>query len=726
FAERFLREAKTLAKLNHPNIVTVHDFGQVDGYFYLVMEFVDGVNLRELLRGGRLSPKEALAIVPAICEALQYAHDRGIVHRDIKPENILLDKEGKVKIADFGIARLMAAESEEAAFKPAASAAPGLTAASVLGTPKYMAPEQAEKPREVDHRADIYSLGVVFYEMLTGELPGKKIEPPSHKVQIDVRLDEVVLRALEKKPELRYQQASEVKTQVETIAAGATKLGERSQKSEFGPRLSGTAIVGACLAPFFFISMFFWDFGGMGGLLALRGVLISSLGFIAIIGTTFLGWISVGQIRRSEGRLDGMWLAMFDGLMLPLLIVDVLILFALLFANKLLNFYVLSAWYPALKDSMVLNVPHFLVWLLITTAAVVGCDYAIIHRIWRAVNAPPKELRASGSARWKTHATVGAIIFLAFVIIALVAGYRHANKADYVGRVYFPRGDFIKLYSVQRSKDRMVVTGAYHLVSRDSATLALFITTTNSMNVPTGTQEEMGITKGWGNFELIDNNPAPGLPHISMYADGKPFAGLYFGTKAEAFQEHEATWITNASPASERAAPIRQQIGTALEATSTNSPKVISVSPADGATDVNTREEIRIRFDQSMNPNDIDLQWSQGGFQPDGWPRYESDRNEFVIPVWLAQGRTNELGVNLYAIAFGGFRNTNSTLAHEYRWHFVTRPLTLKSGAVRPEVVGISPAAGETLSVLTLFKITFDQPMLPPDQSPPYLRTIGG
>ncbi len=224
FAERFLREAKTLAKLNHPNIVTVHDFGQVDGYFYLLMEFVDGVNLRELLRRGRLSPQEALAIVPPICEALQYAHNRGIVHRDIKPENILLDKEGNVKIADFGLAKLMGAEAFEV---PPSGGSDRLKpelhtlteAGKVMGTPKYMAPEQAEKPGEVDHRADIYSLGVVFYEMLTGELPGRNIEPPSKKFQIDVRLDEVVLRALEKKPELRYQQASQVKTEVETIAA---------------------------------------------------------------------------------------------------------------------------------------------------------------------------------------------------------------------------------------------------------------------------------------------------------------------------------------------------------------------------------------------------------------------------------------------------------------------------------------------------------------------------
>jgi serine/threonine protein kinase len=227
FADRFLREARALAKLNHPNIVTVHDFGQTGGYFYLVMEFVDGVNLRELLRGGRLPPAEALAIVPAICDALQYAHDRGIVHRDIKPENILLDKEGKVKIADFGIAKIIQPEAGRADLpvSPEFGAAQQRGPTGVLGTPKYMAPEQAEKPGAVDHRADIYSLGVVFYEMLTGELPGKLLEAPSKKVQIDVRLDEVVLRALERKPELRFQQAGEVKTMVETIAGGVQPAG---------------------------------------------------------------------------------------------------------------------------------------------------------------------------------------------------------------------------------------------------------------------------------------------------------------------------------------------------------------------------------------------------------------------------------------------------------------------------------------------------------------------
>ena len=217
FADRFAREAAVLAKLSHPNIVTVHDFGEADGLFYIVMEYVDGVNLRDLLREGKLEPEQAVTIVPPICDALCYAHEHGIVHRDIKPENILLDKNGRVKVADFGIAKILAANGSET---PDGIPAPENATRSVVGTPAYSAPEQKSEPQRVDNRADIYSLGVVFYEMLTGELPGKSLEPPSRKVQIDVRLDEIVLRALERKPELRYQQASVLKTQVETIAVG--------------------------------------------------------------------------------------------------------------------------------------------------------------------------------------------------------------------------------------------------------------------------------------------------------------------------------------------------------------------------------------------------------------------------------------------------------------------------------------------------------------------------
>ena len=107
FAERFAREARALAKLNHPGIVTLYEFGRADGLYFFLMEYVDGVNLRRLLAGGRVSAREALAIVPQICDALQYAHDQGIVHRDIKPENLLLDRRGRVKVADFGLAKIV-------------------------------------------------------------------------------------------------------------------------------------------------------------------------------------------------------------------------------------------------------------------------------------------------------------------------------------------------------------------------------------------------------------------------------------------------------------------------------------------------------------------------------------------------------------------------------------------------------------------------------------------
>ncbi|MGD0536448.1 MAG: protein kinase [Verrucomicrobiota bacterium] len=209
FAERFSQEARALAHLSHPNIVAIYDFGTAGGMNYFLMEFVDGVNLRQLQRSDRVSPRDALQIVPQICDALQSAHDEGIVHRDIKPENVLVDRKGRVKIADFGLAKILGRETPD--FRLTREG-------QVMGTPHYMAPEQVEHPLAVDHRADIYALGVVFYEMLTGELPLGRFQPPSRKVEVDVRLDEVVLHALEKEPERRYQHASEVKTAVETIA----------------------------------------------------------------------------------------------------------------------------------------------------------------------------------------------------------------------------------------------------------------------------------------------------------------------------------------------------------------------------------------------------------------------------------------------------------------------------------------------------------------------------
>src|SRR5271169_5584026 len=191
FAERFTREARALAKLSHPNIVALHEFGHVDGLHYFMMEFVDGLNLRQLEQAGRLSAREALQIIPQICEALQFAHDEGIVHRDIKPDNILIDKKGRVKIADFGIAKLLGRAPEELSLTGTGQ---------VMGTLGYMAPEQLQEAHAVDHRADIYSLGVVFYEMLTGKLPIGRFDPPSKRVHVDVRLDEIVLRSLESEP----------------------------------------------------------------------------------------------------------------------------------------------------------------------------------------------------------------------------------------------------------------------------------------------------------------------------------------------------------------------------------------------------------------------------------------------------------------------------------------------------------------------------------------------
>jgi len=234
FAQRFTHEAQALAALNHPHIVTIHDFGQAGGFYFLLMEFVDGVNLRQAMKAGRFTPEQALAVVPPVCEALQYAHEHGIVHRDIKPENLLLDKEGRVKIADFGIAKLLHVDDPDV----------GLAESQPAGTPQYMAPEQKEH-RRTDHRADIYSLGVVLYELLTGELPADKLQPPSRKVQIDVRLDEIVLRALETKPELRYQTAGELRTQVETVASTPVSgRPEPSKTSSIPPRIIRTGTSG--------------------------------------------------------------------------------------------------------------------------------------------------------------------------------------------------------------------------------------------------------------------------------------------------------------------------------------------------------------------------------------------------------------------------------------------------------------------------------------------------
>jgi len=337
FADRFTREARALARLNHPNIVSVYDFGRTHGdgggptlpqplpkregsetgLYFLVMEFVDGVNLRQAMRANKLSPAEALAIVPQICEALQFAHDEGIVHRDIKPENILLDRRGKVKIADFGLAKLIAHAADDVTLT---------REGGTMGTPHYMAPEQIEGAHGVDHRADIYSLGVVFYEMLTGELPLGRFAAPSKRVKIDVRLDEIVLRSLEKEPELRYQHASEMKTQVDGLRGMSAAAVERAFGSEYKSKATvlgipllhiaygldpktgrkrvarGIVAIGdVAVGVFAFGGAAFGGlaFGGVGiGLISISGVavaLLLAIGGVAI-GTLAFGGLAIGGV----------------------------------------------------------------------------------------------------------------------------------------------------------------------------------------------------------------------------------------------------------------------------------------------------------------------------------------------------------------------------------------------------------------------------------------------
>ena len=343
-AERFTRAAQALAALNHPNIVTIQDFGQAGGFYFLLMEYVDGLNLRQLLRTRKFTPEEALAIVPPLCDALQFAHDRGIVHRDIKPENLLLDKAGRVKVADFGIARMLAAEGRAGSPLPAeaqqseagthgvtrpAREPSALTGEQTIGTAGYTAPEQKTDPQKVDSRADIYSLGVVFYELLTGELPGKPLQPPSKKVHIDVRLDEVVLRALEQKPELRYQQASVLKTQVELISAEAPEARVRPLESKVQPQLSLAAVMGVVCSLLFMLvplSGALWMRGlGTRASGVAMGLLSETVALAALGSATILGWIAMTRIRRSAGRLYGMGLAVFGGLSGPAFLLDMLL-----------------------------------------------------------------------------------------------------------------------------------------------------------------------------------------------------------------------------------------------------------------------------------------------------------------------------------------------------------------------------------------------------------------
>jgi serine/threonine-protein kinase len=199
FVARFGKEATALAALSHPNIVQIIDRGVAGDHYYFVMEYVEGTTLRDRMGRGPISSGEVLKIATQLCRAMDYAHEHHIIHRDLKPENILLDARGHVKVADFGLAGFRVPDSDVR-----------LTATAVaMGTVNYMAPEQRRDAGRVDGRADIYSVGVILYEMLTGELPLGRFRTPSERVNgIDARLDAVVMRTLEGDPEARYASAS--------------------------------------------------------------------------------------------------------------------------------------------------------------------------------------------------------------------------------------------------------------------------------------------------------------------------------------------------------------------------------------------------------------------------------------------------------------------------------------------------------------------------------------
>ncbi|WP_375770966.1 serine/threonine protein kinase [Archangium gephyra] len=218
FVARFQKEAAALAALHHPNIVSIVDKGSTASTYYLVMEFVDGPSLRERMRAPQQDPQETLRVMLQICRAIEYAHNRGVIHRDLKPENILFDEQAGdlPKVTDFGLASFLEDTSTRFA----------LTSTHVaMGTLSYMAPEQRVDAKTADGRADIFALGLIFYEMLVGELPAGSFEPPSRrKPGLDPRLDRIIANCLKQLPADRYASVTELIRDLEPLAPHYTTL----------------------------------------------------------------------------------------------------------------------------------------------------------------------------------------------------------------------------------------------------------------------------------------------------------------------------------------------------------------------------------------------------------------------------------------------------------------------------------------------------------------------
>ena len=213
FCAGFEAEAKAMARLNHPNLIGVYDFGEVDGMLYIVMEFVPGKSIFHSAHGIAIDPMEVIRLVTGICNGLAHAHENGILHRDIKPSNILLDLNAQPKIGDFGLARPIETKIQEGE--------------EIFGTPHYTAPEVVNSPQSVDFRADIFSVGVLLHELLTGRLPAEDQRPASVIARCDIRFDAIIRRATNPLPEMRYASASEISRDLHAIAASKSPMPAR-------------------------------------------------------------------------------------------------------------------------------------------------------------------------------------------------------------------------------------------------------------------------------------------------------------------------------------------------------------------------------------------------------------------------------------------------------------------------------------------------------------------
>jgi hypothetical protein len=547
-----------------------------------------------------------------------------------------------------------------------------------MGTPEYMAPEQREKPAEVDHRADIYSLGVVFYQMLTGELPGKRIEPPSKKVHLDVRLDEVVLRALEKEPKRRYQQASVLKTEVETIASASpppqSNVHPPAASPQPTPHVQNVVkwlIVAACVIwlpiayflaqqnsplaiPLVLLATAALVAGALGLARAYncfspattssdplsrkagspptvgaaiaagrRGKVILASCIFAGLGTALFLFLLMFQregtlmqqtqrARRAEERLlKAATLAVSNEVRYRVFETDAALVDklvpsetrqrgderekGLIYSGSPPNAVsqmaeigreTLSALLSNLSDSpgmLVDRQREVLMWPKMADsesysrsngvgglggfigfqrshgAAQLRVQYHVHHliNVRQAVNA---EIFYEGAAPQSGSAHAFFVPFTRedgsekYLVVEFEVGVPSLGRQEaetslrtafpvrlfgdvYLGNAYFPRGDAIEITSVHRTQEQLTVKGRYNLASAEGATLALYITAKSSPAVQESSSQSMQIRRGSGSFELVHARPHPGMPHVSMYSGGKPFAELYFGNNEEATAE---------------------------------------------------------------------------------------------------------------------------------------------------------------------------------------------